>query len=52
MGMAVPQALVGGWSPGPPQNLGHGSYSLFILNISYHLFSGYVSRHSSNDREA
>ena len=23
MGVAVPQALMGGWSPGPPQKFGH-----------------------------
>ena len=25
MGVAAPQAPVGGWSPQPPQNFGHGS---------------------------
>ena len=24
MSMAAPQALVGGWGPGPPRNFGHG----------------------------
>ena len=33
MGVAVPQALVGGWGAGPPQNFVHGS--LFVGKLLY-----------------
>ena len=32
MGVAVPQALVGGWGPGPPQKFGHCTGPSLLVN--------------------
>ena len=32
MGVAVPRAPVGGWSPGPPNEFGHGSGLCLLVN--------------------